>query len=46
MSLNGARRYVRMQLPAPTFANCSSDYIFTGHGVIVFSGADENPADD
>lgn len=46
VSLNGARRYVRIQLPAPTFQDCSSGSILTGHGVIVFGGADENPAND
>jgi hypothetical protein len=46
VNLVGARRYVRLQLPAPTFADCSSGSFFTGHGVIVFGGADELPAND
>lgn len=44
VNLNGARRYLRVQLPAPTFSDCSSGSSFTVHGVLVFGGADELPA--
>jgi hypothetical protein len=45
VNLNGARRYVRVQIPAPTYADCSSGQgAFTGTAVIVFGGADEYPA--
>jgi hypothetical protein len=33
-----------MQVPAPTFPSCSSGFSFNAHGVIVFGGADELPA--
>lgn len=44
VNLNGARRYVRIQVPAPTFADCSSGQSFAAHGVVVFGGPDELPA--
>lgn len=44
VSLVGARRYVRIQVPAPTFQDCSSGVLLNVHGVIVFGGADELPA--
>jgi hypothetical protein len=45
VNLNGARRYIRVQLPAPTYSDCSSGQgVFTGNAVIVFGGADELPA--
>lgn len=44
VNLNGARRYVRIQVPAPTFPSCSSGFSFNAHGIIVFGGADELPA--
>lgn len=44
-NLNGARRYIRVQLPAPTFADCSSAQgVLSGNAVIVFGGGDELPA--
>lgn len=45
VNLNGARRYVRVQIPVPTYANCSSGQgVFSGGAVVVFGGADELPA--
>jgi hypothetical protein len=44
VNLNGARRYVRIQIGAPTFTDCSSGSVLTVGGVIVFGGADELPA--
>ncbi len=45
VNLNGARRYLRMQVPVPTFATSSSGMgVFSGQGVIVFGGGDEVPA--
>ncbi len=45
VNLNKARRYVRMQVLAPTFVTSSSGQgVFSGGGVIVFGGADELPA--
>ncbi len=45
VNLNKARRYVRMQVLAPTYATSSSGMgVFSGGGVIVFGGADELPA--
>lgn len=44
VNLNGARQYVRVSLPAPTFSDCSSGSHFAVHGVMVFGGADELPA--
>jgi len=42
VNLTGARRYVRMQIPAPTYGTSSSGQgVFSGMGVIVFGGADE-----
>lgn len=44
VSLVGARQYVRMQIPAPTYSDCSSGGgVFSGMGVIIFGGADDNP---
>lgn len=45
VNLIGARRYIRMQISTPTFADCSSGQgVFSGMGVITFGGGDENPA--
>lgn len=44
VNLNGARRYVRIQVPAPTFSDCSSGSVLNVQGIIVFGGADELPA--
>ena len=44
VNLNGARRYVRVQIPAPTFSDCSSGSVLTLGAVLVFGGADELPA--
>jgi hypothetical protein len=42
VNLTGARRYVRMQVPPPTYGTSSSGQgVFSGAGVIVFGGADE-----
>jgi hypothetical protein len=42
VNLNGARRYVRVQIPAPTYSDCSSGQgVFSGSAVIVFGGGDE-----
>lgn len=44
-SLIGARQYVRVAIPAPTFSDCSSGRgVFSGSAVLVFGGADELPA--
>lgn len=44
VNLNGARRYIRVQVPAPTYASCSSGHVLTVAGVCVFGGGDELPA--
>lgn len=44
VNLNGARRYIRVQLPAPTFSDCSSGSVLTVAGMCIFGGADELPA--
>lgn len=44
VNLNGARRYVRIQIPVPTFTDCSSGRSLSYAGVLVFGGADELPA--
>jgi hypothetical protein len=45
VNLNGARRYLRVQIPAPTFADCSSGQgVFSGQAILVFGGGDELPA--
>lgn len=45
VNLAGARRYIRVQIPAPTYSDCSSGQgVFSGQGVIVFGGADLLPA--
>lgn len=44
VNLNGARRYLRVQVPAPTFSDCSSGSVLSLAGVLVFGGADELPA--
>ncbi len=45
VNLNGARRYLRVQIPAPTFADCSSGQgVFSGGALLVFGGGDELPA--
>jgi len=44
VNLNGARRYLRVLVSAPTFTDCSSGSVLTLGGVLVFGGADELPA--
>ena len=44
VNLNGARRYLRVQIPVPTFSDCSSGSVLTLTGTLVFGGADELPA--
>lgn len=45
VNLVGARRYLRVQIPAPTYAGSSSGAgTFTGGAILVFGGADELPA--
>jgi len=44
VNLNGANRYIRVQVPAPTFGSCSSGHFFNVHGVVVLGGADTLPA--
>jgi hypothetical protein len=44
VNLNGARRYIRVQIPAPTYTDCSSGSVLSVAGVCVFGGADELPA--
>jgi hypothetical protein len=44
VNLIGARRYVRISLPAPTFSDCSSGSYFDGSAAFIFGGADELPA--
>ncbi len=47
VNLNGARRYIRMQISTPTFTggDCSSGQgALTGCGTFVFGGGDELPA--
>jgi hypothetical protein len=42
VDLRGARRYVRVQIPAPTYSDCSSGQgVFSGGAVIVFGGGDQ-----
>lgn len=44
-NLVGARRYIRVSIPAPTYSDCSSGQgVFSGMGIVVFGGADELPA--
>jgi hypothetical protein len=46
VNLNGARRYIRIQVPSGVAsADCSSGHAFTAHGVLIFGGADELPVD-
>lgn len=44
VNLNGARRYLRIQIPAPTFSDCSSGSVLSVGAVCVFGGGDELPA--
>ena len=44
VNLNGARRFIRVQIPAPTFSDCSSGSVLSIGAVCVFGGADELPA--
>ena len=44
VNLNGARRYLRIQIPAFSFADCSSGRSLTVAGAVVFGGADQLPA--
>lgn len=42
VNLNGARRYIRVQIPAPTYSDCSSGQgVFSGGAQIVFGGGDQ-----
>lgn len=44
-SLIGARRYLRVQIPAATYADCSSGQgVFSGMVTFVFGGPDNLPA--
>lgn len=44
-NLVGARRYLRVALHAPTYADCSSGQgVFNHQAVVVFGGADQLPA--
>lgn len=42
-NLVGARRYLRIDFPAPTFSGSSSGMVFDGAGYFVFGGADTLP---
>lgn len=44
VNLSGARRYIRIQVPAPTFSDCSSGSVLTLGAVVVFGGGDTLPA--
>lgn len=44
VNLSGARRYIRVQVPAPTFTDCSSGSVLTLAAVVVFGGGDTLPA--
>lgn len=45
VNLNGARRYIRVSIPAPTYSDCSSGQgVFSGCGYVAFGGADQLPA--
>lgn len=44
VNLLTARRYIRVTLDAPSYANCSSGHRLDVHGVLEFSGPDELPA--
>lgn len=44
VNLNGARRYIRIQVPAVTFQDCSSGVVLSFAGTVVFGGGDELPA--
>jgi hypothetical protein len=45
VNLNGARRYLRVSIPAPTFATSSSGQgVFSGQVSVIFGGGDELPA--
>jgi hypothetical protein len=44
VDLRGARRYIRVQIPAPTFSDCSSGSVLTVGAVCVFGGPDTMPA--
>lgn len=42
VNLNGARRYLRVRLHAPTYSDCSSGQgVFSAAGILVFGGGDE-----
>jgi hypothetical protein len=44
-NLNGARRYLRVQVPPPTYATSSSGQgVFSGQVSVIFGGGDELPA--
>lgn len=43
VNLVGARRYIRVQIPAPTFSDCSSGSVLSVAAVCVFGGADTLP---
>jgi hypothetical protein len=44
VNLVGARRFIRVQIPAPTFSDCSSGSVLSIGAVCVFGGADTLPA--
>ncbi len=45
VNLNGARRYLRVQIPTGiVYTDCSSGSAIVGHAVVIFGGADELPA--
>jgi hypothetical protein len=45
VNLNGARKFLRVQIPPPTFADCSSGQgVLAGSGMFIFGGGDEAPA--
>lgn len=44
VNLVGARRYIRVQIPAPTFSDCSSGSVLTVGAVCVLGGSDKLPA--
>ena len=43
VNLVGARRYIRVQIPAPTFSDCSSGSVLSIGAVCIFGGADLLP---
>lgn len=43
VNLVGARRYIRVQIPAPTFTDCSSGSVLSVAATCIFGGADLLP---